>query len=38
LGGSIARLDAGLRRWPVAGLFLLILTLALTGGFFAGER
>ncbi len=37
VGGSIERLDAGLRRWPVAGLCLLILTLALAGGVFAGE-
>lgn len=32
LGAAIERLDAGLRRWPVAGLSLLVLTLALAAG------
>jgi formate hydrogenlyase subunit 3/multisubunit Na+/H+ antiporter MnhD subunit len=32
LGGVIDGLDAGLRRWPVAGLSLLLLAVAIAGG------
>lgn len=31
LGGAIDWLDAQLRRWPIAGLALLILTLLIAG-------
>lgn len=34
LGGSVERLDAALRRWPLAGISLLVLGLALTGAVF----
>jgi multicomponent Na+:H+ antiporter subunit D len=37
LGGIVERLDRGLRRWPVAGLSLLVLTLTLAAGLFAGD-
>jgi hypothetical protein len=32
LGGAVDRLDAGLRRWTVAGLSLLLLAVAIAGG------
>jgi NADH:ubiquinone oxidoreductase subunit 5 (subunit L)/multisubunit Na+/H+ antiporter MnhA subunit len=36
VGGGIARLDAGLRFWPLAGLSLLVLTVALAGSLLGG--
>jgi formate hydrogenlyase subunit 3/multisubunit Na+/H+ antiporter MnhD subunit len=37
IGAGTAGLDAGLRRWPVAGLSLLVSTLALATSFFTGQ-
>ena len=37
LGGAVTRLDAGLRRWPVAGCFLFALVLTLGAGLVVGS-
>jgi hypothetical protein len=36
LGGAIDRLDAQLRRWPIAGLALLLVVLFLGGSLLLG--
>jgi hypothetical protein len=35
-GGPLERIDRELTRWPVAGLALLLVVLALAGAFAAG--